>query len=131
MADAAGLAGLILAGNTPTPPNTKLARLARATESRVPWRAVPDAASFLGEQATAGASVLALEITDRSRSLLDYIPPPPRPIYLVAGNEAHGVAQPILDVCHAAIHLPMYGHNSSMNVAVALGAAVYSLLPRL
>lgn len=74
---------------------------------------------------------MALEITDESQSLLEFDLPPisnNRPLYLIAGNEAAGVDQKILDVCDVSVHLPMYGQNTSMNVAVALGAAVYLLL---
>lgn len=81
--------------------------------------------------------MLALEITDASQSLFDFQLPgaaaglPNRPIYLIAGNESAGVSQELLDLCHASVHLPMYGQNTSMNVSVSLGAAVYLLLKEL
>ncbi|MEM7574482.1 MAG: TrmH family RNA methyltransferase [Bacteroidota bacterium] len=77
--------------------------------------------------------VLAFEITDQSTSLLDYQLPAEvvsgqQALCLVPGAEAQGVSQELLDLCDASVHLPMYGQNSSMNVGVALGAAVYLLL---
>ena len=54
-----------------------------------------------------------------------------REIVLVTGAESTGVLQDLLNLCDASVHLPMYGHNSSMNVSVALGAAVYLLLMKL
>ena len=86
--------------------------------------------------------MLALEITDRSESLFDFVPRSPGfgdsaagsagyDLLLIPGTERTGVRAPLLARCDAAVHLPMYGENTSMNVAVALGAAVYLLLARL
>jgi tRNA G18 (ribose-2'-O)-methylase SpoU len=50
---------------------------------------------------------------------------------LVIGHEAHGIPKPILDMCQEAMHLPMYGVNTSMNVAMAAGIAVYDQIRKL
>lgn len=123
----------MLAGATPRPPNRKLAKTARATERTVPYLTVADPHSYLREQTERGALLLALELTDQSTSLLTYTLPPAvtageRPLILVPGGEAAGVAPDILALCHGAVYLPMFGNNTSMNVAVATGAAVYLLL---
>lgn len=131
LADAAGLSGLILAGKTPIPPNRKLAKTARSTESTVPWQQVDDIQGFLQQIKQDNAIVIALEITDQSHDLLQYQLPQNRPIYLLAGNESHGVTQELLDCSDVAVHLPMYGQNSSMNVAVAMGIGVYMLIKQL
>jgi len=44
---------------------------------------------------------------------------------IVVGNERQGISQELLDICSAAIHVPMYGGNGSMNVAHALAIALY------
>ncbi|MCP9235817.1 TrmH family RNA methyltransferase [Lewinella sp. JB7] len=132
IADAAGIRQLILGGTTPTPPHASIAKTARSTIRRVAYRSVPNSVAFLREARANGALVLALEITDTSISLFDYsVTDPDRELVLIAGNEAGGVARELLEHCDAAIHLPMYGQNTSMNVAVALGAAVYLLLMKL
>lgn len=131
LSDAAGLSGLLLGGTTPCPPHSKLAKTARATEKSVAWQHIDDLPAYLEAQKAAGALVLALEITDESQDLLSYQLTENRPVYLIAGSESHGVDQSLLDCCDAAVHLPMYGQNSSMNVAVAMGAAVYLLLGQL
>lgn len=134
LADAAGLSGLFLTGSTPLPPNGKIAKTARATVRHVDWQHRPDAAALLRERRAAGALVLALEITDESVSLFDYRLPGggagAAEVVLVAGSEAAGVPSDLLAECDAAVHLPMFGHNTSLNVAVACGAAVYLLLGR-
>lgn len=130
LADAAGISELVLAGTTPRPPNARIRKTARSTERSVPYRYVEDARAWVQEAREAGATVVALEITDRSESLFAF-DPPPGPIILIAGAERTGIDAELLACCDHAVHLPMYGTNTSMNVAVALGAAVYLLLMKL
>lgn len=136
LADAAGLAGLLLTGNTPVPPHPKIHKTARSTVRSVAHQHYPDAIALLHERREAGAHVLALEITDESQSLLTYQLPAAvrngeRELILVTGAEDHGVPPDLLALCDGSVHLPMFGQNTSMNVAVALGAGVYLLLAQL
>ena len=101
----------------------------------VSWEGAEDAVAYLREKKNAGALIVALEITDGSRSIFDYSLPATvtegqGELLLVAGTEAGGVTPGLLALCDVAVHLPMYGQNTSMNVAVALGAAVYLLLEK-
>jgi len=136
LADAAGLAGLVLAGTTPHPPNSRINKTARSTVRHVQYAVINDAAGYLEEAQQAGHLVVALEITDQSTSLLSFTPPrdlrlDERELLLVAGSEAGGVPPELLALCDTSVHLPMFGQNTSMNVAVAVGAAVYLLLGKL
>ncbi|MFK8165427.1 MAG: TrmH family RNA methyltransferase [Lewinella sp.] len=133
LAEAAGLAGLVLTGSTPRPPHAKIDKTARSTVRNVPHVFAEDVSTYLQSRIAAGAYVLALEITDESTSLLEFQLPDAvstsqRELILIAGAEDHGVAPEILALCADSVHLPMHGLNTSMNVAVALGAAVYLLL---
>ena len=133
LADAAGLAGLLLGGATPRPPHPKISKTARSTVRSVPFQYGPDAQALLRQRKDDGAYIIALEITDQSTSLLEYQLPDAvqtagREVILVAGAEDHGVPPELLALCDDSVHLPMFGQNTSMNVAVALGAAVYLLL---
>ncbi|WP_170067694.1 TrmH family RNA methyltransferase [Neolewinella xylanilytica] len=130
LADAAGLAGIVLAGSTPAPPNPKIAKTARSTVRSVSYREVPDAVAYVESERARGSYVLALELTDTSASLFTY-PVPTGNILLIAGNESAGIPANLLALSHASVHLPMHGQNTSMNVSVALGAAVYVLLMKL
>jgi|AntRauTorckE5430_2_1112549.scaffolds.fasta_scaffold01754_3 tRNA G18 (ribose-2'-O)-methylase SpoU len=133
LADAAGLAGLLLAGTTPRPPNHKIDKTARSTVRSVLHLYGENAEILLRKQKESGAYILALEITDHSESLLTYRLPADacaagREVVLVAGAEDQGVPPVLLALCDGSVHLPMFGQNTSMNVAVALGAAVYLLV---
>ena len=129
LADAVGATGLVLGGQTPLPPHPKIARTARATVRTVSWTHVPDCLEWLDDRRD--LYVIGLEPTDRSQSLFTFpLPPRPRPLLLVAGNESAGLSPTLLSRCHATVHLPMYGQNSSMNVTTALAAAAYLLRAR-
>ena len=131
LADAAGLQEIWLSGKTPRPPHARLRRTARSTDTTVPWRPVDNLTHHLRAARADGTAVWALEITDRSESLFGVRAPAMGNIVLVAGNESTGVAAEVLALCDRTVHLPMHGQNSSMNVSVALGAAVYLLLMQL
>lgn len=124
----------MLGDKTPHPPHPKIAKTARSTQDVVAWQANSSTKEYLQRKRNEGAFLLALEITTESKSLFDFrfpadfVPTAAKPIYLITGNEAHGVAPSLLDICHSSVHLPMHGRNTSMNVSVALGAAVYLLL---
>ncbi len=133
LADAAGLSGLVLGGTTPAPPNHKINKTARSTVRSIPFNVPVDTLAWLTEKQQAGALVVALEITDQSQSLLSYRLPDKvlkgdKEVFLIAGSESAGIAPELLAICDQAVHLPMFGQNTSMNVAVAMGAAVYLLL---
>ncbi|WP_173021506.1 TrmH family RNA methyltransferase [Lewinella sp. W8] len=136
LSDAAGIRQLILAGDTPAPPNSRINKTARSTVRSVPYRHYPDAVAALRELRGAGHYLLALEITDQSQSIFEYSLPAAvredqRDLVLVTGAESQGVAPDLLALCHDSIHLPMFGQNTSMNVSVATGIAVYELLRQL
>jgi tRNA G18 (ribose-2'-O)-methylase SpoU len=79
-------------------------------------------AAFLPLVPTLGALV-ALEITTRSRNI--YRVELPEQIALVVGGERHGIPPQVLDLCQQAVHIPMMGRLSSMNVAVSLAVGLY------
>lgn len=136
LCDAAGIRQLILAGDTPAPPNGRIDKTARSTVRSVPHQYVSRAEDYLRALRDAGQYLLALEITNQSQSIFDYVIPAgvrrgDQEMVLITGAESQGVTPELLALCHGSIHLPMFGQNTSMNVAVATGVAVYELLRQL
>ncbi len=68
-------------------------------------------------------TLIGLEWTQHSRSISSY-ESNEESIHLVLGNERFGINPILLQTCDYCIHIPMYGNNSSMNVAMAAGIAV-------
>lgn len=127
LADAFGVERLLLGGRTPTPPNRKIGSTARSTQQWIPFSAEADIAPALRALQAEGYTLLGLEITDRSRSIADFDFRPLEKIVLVAGSENEGIQTPVLELLQAAVHIPMYGRNSSMNVTASLAIALFEI----
>jgi tRNA G18 (ribose-2'-O)-methylase SpoU len=126
--DGANAAGLSLCGISPTPPHRHLAKTALGAVDVVPWTHFETVADAIAEARERGAQVLALEYTPTSVPLTEI--ELQFPVVLVAGNEADGLSDETIELCDAAVHLPMYGHKNSLNVSVAFGIALYETLRR-
>lgn len=69
--------------------------------------------------------VCALEYTNQSKSIYHY--DPAYPLLLVIGSEQKGISDLMLQQIEHAIHIPMLGQQSSMNVACATTAALVEI----
>lgn len=128
VADGAGVTHVHLSGITPTPSNAKVTKTSLGAESSVAWSyydsSLDAAAKLLGE----GIEIWALENHDAGTNMLDCALPTSRAgVALVAGNEISGVDPELLSLCERVLYIPMAGAKGSLNVAVAVGIAVYWL----
>lgn len=124
LADAARLAGMILINMEGVMQSGKTQKVARSTTEWVPYLSYSNWSTF--SSPVPGMRILALEWTNKSipfhREEVSW------PLGLIVGNEQHGVSKAALQICSGSIHIPMLGLNSSMNVSMAAGIAVYGLL---
>jgi tRNA G18 (ribose-2'-O)-methylase SpoU len=120
IADAAACERVIFVGTSDIDLN-KVHKTARNCESLVNWTTTTHE-QFIRESAN-HAPLVAVEITTKSTDL--FTSELPDPCTLVIGGERHGVPVDILDLCDAAVHIPMYGVNGSMNVTHALAIALF------
>ena len=127
LSDALGVTEIITQQGVGT--NTKVQRIARQTHNHIETQVVNNLANYLTQQT---APCIALELTQLSQSVFDpniynwlsqY-----HKIFLVAGNEQRGLSSGVLSCCQRALHIPMQGQNSSMNVAQAIGIVAAILL---
>jgi len=131
IADALGVEHLHLTGSSPRPPDPKIRRSARSAERHVGWSHAPDPLAVVADLKAQGWTIVALELTTRSVALHELAVAPDARVCLVVGAENAGVSQALLDVADATVHIPMRGHNSSMNVANACAIATYEIARRL
>lgn len=96
-------------------------RAARSAEAFVKWE-VFDHEKFLA-LTPALPPLIALELTTTSTDL--FATTLPAACTLIVGSERHGIPEEILSLCQAAVHIPMYGVNGSMNVIQALAVALF------
>ena len=150
-ADAVGVSKIYLCGITPTPrvenskseilnskqiqnskfeiqKPDKISKTALGAEKWVPWEYRRDTWRIIRELKKQGVFVLALENTRDAENIFMFGSSTSKPVALVVGNEAKGLSSAILKKCDKKIAIPMYGKKESLNVAVAFGIAVYTIL---
>jgi tRNA G18 (ribose-2'-O)-methylase SpoU len=135
LCDALGIEKLYLCGKTPLPPNAKLNRTSRSTEKYVSYEAHADAEALLATLKMSGALIIALEITSASIAIdgaeFKQVISNDRPICMILGEEDAGVSDALLSLAEVTVHIPMYGHNSSMNVISAASIACFEIIRNL
>lgn len=127
-ADGAGVAKIYLCGITPQPPHGKISKTALGAETLVPWEYHKQTWQLLKKLRANGKLLVALEQTKDSINIFKLGSIVHRPLALVIGNEVKGIGPKILKYCDKKISIPMYGKKESLNVAVAAGVALYSIL---
>lgn len=125
-ADAFGVAKIYLCGITGRPPRREISKVALGAEGWVDWEYRPAAWEVMAELRNQGYQIVALEKTNSSIPIASF--EPQVSLALVVGNEVRGVSRTVLDATDAVIHIPMQGRKESLNVAVAAGIAIFSLL---
>ena len=104
----------------------RLQKMARGTHKIVPYEYVDHAISTLLKYKEDDYALLALELTTTSIPIMEF-PKNHSKLVLIVGNEKFGIPQDILNITTNAVHIPMFGNNSSMNVAQATAIALYEL----
>ena len=102
----------------------KIGKISREAVRHVPYTLLDDPVTVVALRDH--YTPVALEWTDQSIPYTELALP--AHTLLILGSETHGVSPELLAWSAAQIHLPMYGLNTSMNVANAASIAVYELL---
>lgn len=127
IADALGVEKIYLSGSSPVPPNRKIRKTSRATEKYVPFSYDKDPFSLIQKLKSKGYTIMSLEITSASIDIRKLSISNHQKICLILGSEDTGVSQELLDVSDQTVSIPMLGHGSSMNVAVACSVATFEM----
>ena len=134
IADALGVEKLYLTGTTATPPKYKIRKAARASDKHVDYEYCESAAELIGTLKSSNTNIICLEITESSIDIRDFTPAisaistKASKLCLVIGSENEGISQELLSLADQTVHIPMYGENSSMNVATSCAIAVHELI---
>ncbi len=121
LADAVGAKEVVCCGYTAAPPHPKLVKTAMGADRTVPFRSFPTAAE-------AGFSAVAVETLENAQDAwaFEY----PEKIALVFGNEALGISPEALELCEAAVSLPMFGTKISINVGNCAAVVLYMIVAK-
>ena len=125
-ADAVGAAGIILIGDCTDPYSVEAVRASMGAVFNVELIACSEAefiafgASWSGRViGTALSAAVDYRGADYDGSLI-----------LLMGNEQAGLAESLLESCEQLIKIPMRGRSDSLNLAVAVGVALYTALEK-
>lgn len=125
--DAFAVEKLYLTGYTGHPPRKEITKTAIGAEEFVPWEHHEDPLPIIEQCKKEGMQIVALEITSIAIPL-DQFPLPYTNILLIVGHELTGVPKDILANCDTVVIIPMYGRKESLNVAVAVGIALFAMM---
>ena len=128
LADAVGAKEVVCCGYTAAPPHPKLVKTAMGADKTVPFRSFPTAADALRERKAEGCKAGAVETLETACDAwkFDY----PEKIALVLGNEALGISPDALELCDAAVSLPMFGTKVSINVGNCAAVVLYMIVAK-
>jgi tRNA G18 (ribose-2'-O)-methylase SpoU len=127
IADALGVERIYLTGKTIRPPNRKIRKTSRSTENTVVYEEADDPIAVLVRLKNSGYKIICLEITNDSVDIRDAVFSSNDRICLVLGSENEGIPTELLAASDFAVHIPMFGVNSSMNVASACSIASFEI----
>ncbi len=127
-ADAAGVNRIYLCGITPTPPNSKIAKVALGAENYILWKKVKTTWRLLEKLKKDGYFIVALEQDTKAKDIFKIkLNKKYNKIVLLLGPEVKGLSNKILKRVDVCLEIPMFGKKESLNVAVAFGIAIYQV----
>ncbi len=133
-ADGAGVSRIILSGYTPGhldprgKEHTPFVKVSLGAEKIVPYSRSATLSGALKKLKKEGYTVIALEQNKNSKSLFNYKPSSGEKLAVVMGNEVRGISAQSLKHADHILHIPMQGKKESLNVGVACGVALFTLL---
>lgn len=130
ISDALGVEELIFCGEN-LQLGKRMKKTSRSTEKYVSHKVESDILQVVTSLKAKRYFIIALEITDSSISLDDFLLNTNQPIALIIGNENVGVSEDILKLAGEIVHIKMFGENTSMNVVQATSIILYELTKQL
>ena len=133
-ADGAGVSRVILSGYTPGPQDPRgkerqpFIKVSLGAEKIVPYSRAKVLSAALKKLKKEGYTIVALEQNKISKSLFEYSPIKNEKLAIVMGNEVRGINTQSLKHADHILHIPMQGKKESLNVGVACGVALFTLL---
>jgi len=121
LADNFGCAEVIIVSNDGNIRKSKIKKTAVSSIDSVKW-SICDS-SELASKIPDGYKMVSIETSSDSKNIFNTVLP--KKVAFIVGNEINGIDNQILDQSDLIIHIPLHGHNTSMNVSHALVAALF------
>lgn len=128
--EAMGVEMLYICGDT-IAPSIKTQRASRATAHMIPNKYVDSSQTCILQLKQEGYKLIAIELTDCSIDLRSYEFENGAKYALIVGAENWGISHEVLQLADTSLMIPLFGSNSSMNVATALSICLFECIRQL
>ncbi len=122
--DGANVTGVIVGDRDQAEVTPHVARSSSGAVNHIPITRVLNLADAIRQVKHLGLHVVAADANARTTI---WESPLAQPTAVLVGSEAHGIRPDLLDLCDQRVIIPMLGHVSSLNVAVATGIILYEI----
>ena len=127
-ADAFAVEKIWLCGICAVPPTAEIHKSALGAEFSVDWAYGEDTLSVVEQLRREGYTIVSVEQAEGAVQLQDFPLDPAARYALVFGNEVAGVRQDVVNASDLCLEIPQSGTKHSLNVSVAVGVVLWSLL---
>lgn len=130
--DGFGITRMVLCGISSVPPSPEIHKSALGAEFSVNWEYAQETAEAVTNLKKEGYTVIGIEQTENSVCLDEFLDGTKTlsaegKYAVVFGNEVHGIAQEVIDLCDFTVEIAQYGTKHSLNVSVTVGIVLYIL----
>ena len=124
--DGAGVKKIFLTGYSGVPPRQEITKTALGADESVEWEFHKDPMPVIKQLKKDGVQIVALEKNEKSENIQEF--KSADKVCMILGNEIDGVSDEMIELSDAVLHIPMNGKKESLNVSVAFGIGIYSLV---
>ena len=131
-ADAVGVKKIYISGYTPAPidrfgrARSDISKASLGAENTVEWENISDVKKLIKSLKKEKFNIVGIEQDKRS---IDFRKSKVKGnVLVIVGNEVDGIDKDTLDLCDHILEIPMLGQKESLNVSVATGIVLYSLI---
>ena len=124
-ADAFAIEKIFLCGISATPPHREINKTAIGATESVSWQYFKDRKALYANLLADGYRIIAIEQTNESVPLSEFVFDKAEKIALILGNEVDGVHIDWIDRINTAIELEQFGTKHSLNVSVCAGIVLF------
>lgn len=128
-ADGAGFEKIILTGFTPYPPRNDISKTALYSQNYIDWEFYSDAKEEVKNLKKEWYKIYSVELTSDAINYRElFKEKEDEKICLIMWNEVSWVSKDLLDLSDKKVIIPMKWKKESLNVSVAAGIVMYSLI---
>lgn len=130
-ADSFLITAVMLCGYTPQPPHRDIHKTALGATETVDWMYFENTVDAVTALKQNGYKVYGIEQVDTSEKLDGHTFSGDEQIAVVFGNEVHGVAHEVLEICDGIVEIPQEGTKHSLNISIAAGIVLWEAFKQL